>query len=412
VSSGAGNVAGKGWSDRTMLLTLSGAMLVVIVVVSLLAPQKAKDDPQPTTTNSGQQGAKALYVTLERVGRKVSRWDRPLAELNASMSDAQAARTTLVLAAPDYESKEFEPLQKELKRLLERGGRVLATGPSGAVLLPGGEAKRADVLQAPRCETTPEGPGPLAQVGSVEMMESSQWGSEGPQYRVEQRCGAEALVVRYAVGRGEAVWWSSAWPLENSQLKNDGDLKLTLATLGEGREVVFDESLHGEIGTLWDEAKGLPLPWLEAQGAVLFVLLVLSFSRRRGPLRDPVMLPRSSPLEFAESMGDLYEKGGATSAATEAARRRLMRVLVREAGVAPQTVVEGPEAIAEALQERLGGDWTDLREHLMRCQEAQHGHVTARSALALVKALSEDAESVRARLDPRRQAVDALVAER
>jgi hypothetical protein len=115
-------------------------------------------------------------------------------------------------------------------------------------------------------------------------------------------------------------------------LKQDADLRLLRASLGDGRDVVFDESLHGGARTMWDAAKGLPLYWLSAQGILLIVLMVLSISRRRGPLRMPVTLPRSSPVEFATSMGDLYEKAGATSAATEAARRRLLRVLSREAG--------------------------------------------------------------------------------
>jgi hypothetical protein len=196
------------------------------------------------------------------------------------------------------------------------------------------------------------------------------------------------------------VWWSSSAPLENAELKNDADLRLLLATVGGGRDVVFDESLHGAVRTLWDAAKGLPLRWLALQAALLFALLVVSFGRRRGPLRSPVRLPRSSPVEFAASMGDLYEKAAASSAATEAAKRRLLRVLTREAGLAQGTIEEGPEAIAEALQQRLGGDWTRLSEHLREARKAQHEAIAMSSALALVRALSEDAKSVRARLAP------------
>jgi hypothetical protein len=104
--------------------------------------------------------------------------------------------------------------------------------------------------------------------------------------------------------------------------------------------------VQGVTRSLWDSAKGLPLRWLAWQTALLLLLLVLSFSRRRGPVRSPVLLPRSSPVEFAESMGDLYAKGGATSAATDAARRSLLRVLVREAGLSQAVVEDSPEAIA------------------------------------------------------------------
>lgn len=386
--------------DRRMLLILCGVMLVMIVGVSMLAPQSAENDPRPTITNSGPKGAKAAYLTLGALGIKTSHWDGSLAKLNEDWSDAQVERTTLILAAPEYDATEQKALAAEVRRFLERGGRVIATGPSGALLLPEGEVKAPGLLESGLCHTTPEGPGLLARAGSVEMTVSSQWASTGPRYNVEQRCGADAVVVRYAVGKGEAVWWSSAAPLENEELKNDGDLRLLMASVGEGRDVVFDESLHGVVKTLWDAARGLPLRWLALQAALLFVLLVLSFSRRRGPLRSQVQLPRSSPVEFAASMGDLYEKAAASSAATEAAKRRLLRVLTREAGVAQGTIEEGPEAIAEALTERLGGDWSRVSAHLHEAKRAQHETIAMRSALALVRALSEDAGSVRRSLEP------------
>jgi hypothetical protein len=131
------------------------------------------------------------------------------------------------------------------------------------------------------------------------------------------------------------------------------------------------------------------------QVILLAVLLVLSFSRRNGPLRAPLMRPRSSPIEFADSMGDLYEKARATGAATEAARRRLVRVIVREAGVPVTTVEGGPHAIVMALTERMGGDWSAVGEHVQHANEAAHEDPTPRGALALARALSEDAERIR-----------------
>jgi len=390
-----------GLSDKKILWGVGGLMLALIVVMAVVKPAQNPDDPRPTTSNNGPQGAKAAFLVLQRLGRKVSQGNRSVAEFNDGMGDAEAARTTLVLAAPEYDQTELPRLRAELERFLKRGGRVLSTGPSGAELLPGGEVKARGLLQPELCKTTPEGPGELARAGSVEMVEGAQWADDSAKFEVEQRCGEEAAVVRFAVGKGEAIWWASAAPLENDELSNDADLKLLLASVGAGRDVVFDESLHGAAKTVWDAAKGLPVGWLALQAALLFVLLVVSFSRRRGPLRSPVGLPRSSPVEFATSMGDLYEKAGASSAATEAARRRLLRVLTREAGVAKGTMEEGPEAIAEALRLRLGGDWSLVSEHLQEARRAEDEVITMRSALALVRALSEDAKRVRARLAAR-----------
>jgi hypothetical protein len=117
-------------------------------------------------------------------------------------------------------------------------------------------------------------------------------------------------------------------------------------------------------------------------------------------MRMPVELPRSSPVEFAESMGDLYAKGEATVAAVDAAKRRLVRVLVREAGLLQTTVDAGPEAIAEALKVRLGGDWSELERDLKAARETADEKLKGRSALALVRSMEEDVESVRAKVRP------------
>jgi hypothetical protein len=225
----------------------------------------------------------------------------------------------------------------------------------------------------------------------------------GPALHVEQRCGTDAVVVRYAVGKGEVVWWGSSLPLSNSGLHEDASLRLLLASVGApGRTVLFDEYLHGAQAGFWDTAKGLPLWWLAGQCVLLGVLLVLSFSRRNGPLRMPVSVPRTSPVEFAESMGHLYERAGATNAATGMARRKLLRFLQMECGVPRVTIVEGPAAIAEALKERFGGDWSALQKHLADATEAEGSELTSKSALRLVQALDDDGERLHRILVPGR----------
>ena len=182
--------------------------------------------------------------------------------------------------------------------------------------------------------TTQEGQGELARVGSVTMQDEGGWADASAKSEVEQRCGQDAVVVRYRVGKGEAVWWASAMPLTNGGLKEDASLKLVLASVGEpGRRVLFDDTFHGAVASVWDTTKGLPMRALAIQAAVVAVLLVLSFGRRNGPVRTPVRVVRSSPLEFAESMGHLYQKAGATGVATEGARRRLIRFLQERCGV-------------------------------------------------------------------------------
>ena len=381
--------------DRTLLLWLAGAVLLVIVAVSIIAPSSANNDQRPSIYNTAPGGAKAAFLTMQSLGRSVTAWDRPMDEL----ADVDALRTTLVLAAPMYSALEKDRIAAAVKAFLERGGHVLTTGESGALLVQDSAVKSGRRLGS-LCYTRPEGPGNLAAAGQVEMQEDVRWSDEGPAVRVEQRCGPDAVVVRVPVGRGEVIWWSSPSPMTNAELHNDGDLKLLLASLGEGRNVLFDESLHEYVRSKWSAATGLPLWWLLGQAGLVFLLLVFSFSRRRGPVRLPVSVPRSSPVEFAVNMGDLYEKAGATGAATEAARRRLLRALVYDAALGQQVVNQGPDAIIATLDARFGGDWRTVGEHLREATAARDLQLRPRSALALVRALGQDADRVRRAANP------------
>jgi hypothetical protein len=364
-------------------------ILLLIIVVSVLAPNTGDDDTRPTTYNTGPQGAKAAFLMLEAIGRTTSRWQRPIGDL----SHVDASHTTLVLAAPVYSPLDHEAIAAAVKGFLERGGHVLTTGPSGALLLPGGKVDAPATFMTDECHTNPVD-GPLAAAGRVAITDRGSWAGK-EKVEIAHRCGPDAVVVRLMVGRGEAVWWSSASPLTNAELETDADLRLLLLSLGDGRTVLWDESLHETVPGLWDAARGLPLWWMIAQVALLAVLVVLSYSRRNGPLRSPLMVPRSSPVEFASSMGDLYEKARATTAATDAARRRLMRAIVRDAGVSQVIVENGPQAIVRALGERLGGDWAQVGVHLEKAKDTAKESPTYREALAISRALSEDAERIR-----------------
>lgn len=377
------------WSDRKIVLWMGAVILLLIVAVSVLAPATDTDDLQPTTYNTGPQGAKAAFLTLQAIGRTTTRLGG-----TGQLGELDAPHTTLVLAAPVYNPTDQEVIAGAVKQFLERGGHVLTTGPSGALLLPDGKVAPPAVFLPAACHTVAAS-GSLAAAGSVDMVDRGAWDGK-KNVEIAHRCGDDAVVVRMTEGRGEAVWWSSASPLTNAELKHAANLRLLLLSVGDGRQVVWDEALHDEPQELWSAARGLPLWWLIAQIVLVAILLVLSFSRRNGPLRAPVMTPRSSPVEFASSMGDLYEKARATAAATDAARRRLLRAVMRDAGV-PQSIVEqGPQAIVSALEERLGGDWKAVGLNFAKANEAGVENTTQREALAISRALSEDAERIRA----------------
>ncbi len=386
--------------DRRLLLWLMGSVFVLIVAISVLTPRRDEQDKRPTAENAGSAGAKAALLTLQAMGRNAVAWDEPADHIGR----LDAARSTLVLAEPNVAMVDRPGLVKALKSFLQHGGRVLLTGAGErAQLLTGGRTETPAALAPKFCETTPEGPGPLAAAGSVQMAFEGSWVATGPQFRVEQRCGGNAVVVRYPVGAGEAVWWSSATPLTNAGLRRDANLKLLLASLyfdgGDGRTVYFDQYYFGQHATATPWTNDSRALWaMFWQFALLFGLMVWSFSRRKGPLRMPVEVPRSSPVEFAESMGGLYAKARATGPVVEAAQRRLESVLMREAGLSREVVRSGPEAVGEALASRFGGDWGEVRKDLERAVAARDEALSAGDALRLVRAMGEDEERLRAML--------------
>lgn len=390
------NVVRIGRSEKRFVLILGGAMLAAILLVSFFAPAAEDDDLSPSAYNSGSAGVKAAYLLLPKLGYKAERWE----ESTDTLSSVDAAQTTLILANPVIPPEDQSEVEDAIQDFLNRGGRVLATGVQGAYLIPGGQTTEPTQILKGLCITMPEGQAPMALAGPVSMQDPVRWQDDTVASRVQQRCGSDAVAVTVKVGKGEAVWWSTPLPMTNRGLKEDASLKLLLASIGApGRRVLFDESLHGEAVSVWDQAKGLPIRSLLLQSGMVGVLLVLSFGRRNGPVRAPAHAIRSSPIEFAESMGHLYSKAGATQVATDGARRRLLRYLHERCGLASDVLGRSPSEIVEALQTRLGGDWSAVAEHLSQAAEGREKTLSSKTALNLVKAMDRDLETLKKKVE-------------
>jgi hypothetical protein len=125
---------------------------------------------------------------------------------------------------------------------------------------------------------------------------------------VQYTCRGNAVVVSFPASHGQVIWWADSQPLENGFVLKDGDLALLLASLGaKGDRIVWDESLHNDEAGLWTYANGTPVHLLWAQLAVVALLLVLSFSRRSGPLRTVTVVALDAPLEFVYSLGAFFD---------------------------------------------------------------------------------------------------------
>src|SRR5580658_4315055 len=135
--------------DRRLLLWCLAIGTVLCVAIAFLMPgPNNNNNPLPSTYLSGTHGARAAYETLLRSNYPIERWERPLAELAA-----QAGPQTVVIFAQPF-TRETSDI-KAVRQIVERGGRVLATGLAGGYILPGEESAPPEDFTFAACQLEP-----------------------------------------------------------------------------------------------------------------------------------------------------------------------------------------------------------------------------------------------------------------
>jgi hypothetical protein len=377
--------------DRKLLLFCLSAVLVLALITAVFAREEDKDkNPVPSSYLTGKHGARAAFELLQSDGYTIERWEQPLSELS-SRADAN---TVLILAEPMYVTLQD---RKAISDVLDRGGRVLATGFAGSSLLPEGAPEISTQLQSGACKLTPQGLDELAGSGEVWMVPAVSWKLSSPRYRVQYNCAEAPAVVEYSEGNGQVVWWASSTPLENGSISRGQNLNFVLNSLGpqQGRHFYWDESLHAAPVSDWYFARGPALNLLRIGLVVLGLLAILSFSRRSGPVRDLPLPERSAPVEFLDALGSLYQKAGASSTAVDLAYERFRRKTGEMCG--QNGLTKNAHDFAEMLRRRFPAADASLEEDLAACEQwAQNEKLPAREALVLVQALDRHFKHLRA----------------
>jgi hypothetical protein len=377
--------------DRKLLFICLGVALVLAVAIGLLMPgENSNSNPLPSSYLSGQHGARAAYETLVRSNYTIERWERPLSELAAT-----AGPDTVVIFA--------EPLTRSpadltaVRQILERGGRVLSTGFWGGFLLPGEASDTPNAFNFAACQLKAEGLDPLAGTGEVWMIPEATWQVGNPAHRVDYTCAGQPAVVEFDWGKGHAVWWASSTPLENGTLARANNLDLLLNSLGprEGHHFYWDESLHGDIRSVWSYAAGPSLTLLWIGLPVVALLIVFSFSRRSGPVRALPPIVRATPIEFLDALGSLYRNAGAASTAVAIALERFRRRGLRLCGLRGKQM--DAANLATVLRRRFPSLDPALEADLAACEEAAWADtIVPREALKLIQKLHDYEEKMRA----------------
>jgi hypothetical protein len=227
------------------------------------------------------------------------------------------------------------------------------------------------------------------------MVPQATWQVGNPAARVQYDCAGQPAVVEYDWGKGHVVWWASATPLENGSLTRAQDLELFLNSLGprEGKRFYWDESLHGEIRSNWSYASGPALRMLQFGLPVLAFLILFSFSRRSGPVRELPPPVRATPVEFLEALGSLYKNAGAASTAVTVAWERFRRHALWLCGMRVQKM--SAEDLAAVVRRRFSAADESLEADLIACEEATgNDALSPRDALRVVQLLAAHAEKL------------------
>lgn len=368
--------------DRILLMSVIVLALLLAIVAGILTREKTETENRtPSSFLHGRHGASAAYETLARSGYTIDHWEEPLAEL----AQKSGSNTVLILVEPYQYSIED---MRAVRQILNHGGRVLTTGILGGLLLPDGASRGPEEFTFAACRLRPEGLDALASTGEVWMMPTASWKLGNPAQRVEFSCAGRPAVVEYDAGKGHVVWWAGASPLENASVARANNLDLLLNSVGPaaGQHVYWDESLHGDVRTAWSFSSG-PAQTMLRYGLVgLAVLVLLSFSRRSGPLRPLPMRPRMTPVEYIEALGSLYHKAGATETALAIGWERFRRRMMKLCGVRPAKL--NAKELAAVIRRRFPQADARLEEDLTSVEEAaQMGFAEPRVALSLAQKL-------------------------
>jgi hypothetical protein len=368
--------------DRKLLIG-AGVLLVCLAVTATLVspPRTSSRFSLPSSYSPDWDGAEAAFLLLKDMGYDVERWEKSPVEITSD-----PATTVLVLADPLQTPAEDE--RGAITSFLEEGGRVFAAGPGAAMLLPRAHSFTESYAFDEPQHFSPQAPSPIMRgAPDITMFPPESWTPDLPGEVIVYGNQNTAAVVTYRFGKGEVVWWAEATPLTNGAIRDASNLHLFLNSVAPSRNVhiLWDEYFHGAHGSLWSYLARTPMPWGLAQFGLVFLAILFTYSRRSGPVRAPATVSRLSPLEFVNTLGDLYNSVRADAAAVQIADQRLRFVLTRRLGLP----VNVPNAdLARTANEQLGWEEAPLLETLSAAdKDIASRRKTGGEALRLVQQL-------------------------
>jgi hypothetical protein len=369
--------------DRRLLTGAAVLMLLLAMVGALVGTEGPRPSRYPSSYSAGSDGAKAVFLTLQQLGYNTQRRLDPPQGLSPQ-------DTLLILADPTIRPSKDE--RQALRRYVEAGGRILATGISSDMLLPDAAAGVNQIFSVEWQDFPALVPGALTRgADSITLVPLAKWTGSGAQYIPLYGVAETPVAVVYQLGRGQILWLAASTPLTNAGIQRSGNLELLLNFAGSPRRtrILWDEYFHGQGRSLAAYFARTPLPWGLAQLGLLLALALLAFTRRSGPVHPLARESRLSSLEFIDTLGGLYQRAHAARGAVEVAYQRFRFLLAKRLGM-PLTASDAD--LDQAARRRLGPAEA-LSETLRRCRDAKDDlDLRDAQALQLVRALHQFSE--------------------
>lgn len=365
--------------DRKILLISAGVFLFLVGAAFLLVQGTSSEQDIPSAYSTASGGCKAAFLLLQESGYRVQTWERPVSEL----SDPKG-KTLLIVQPATFPPKEE---RDKLEQFLRGGGRLIAAGRFSGYYLPLNEAT-PDPLGATTWKRIPAlSLSPITRAApEITLAPQGYWrpssGAVGLYGEADR-----PMVVEYTIGEGKVLWLAEATPLTNAGLKETGNLEFLLAAVGspDQNEILWDEYVHGYERSAATSSSSRVLGWIGLQLAVFAVAILLTYSRRSGPVWIPEAEVRLSPLEFVRTLGSLYEHVNAGSVAVEISYQRFRYLLTRRLGLSNSASVHD---LSRAVRERGALQEEDFAITLSQCESCRYDpNVPASTALSLVQAL-------------------------
>lgn len=328
----------------------------------------------PSSFNPSPSGTKAVFVTLQKLGRPAERWQHPWTKLGSR---------TGVLVYADFATEESFSSQGAVSPTGEEADALAHWIARGNTLLyysnPGRHAWRlvsrlledldigletnafeiagsADFWTLRRKTETLHTITPLKLTEGVHGVTLER----SPGFQVTEGAAVPLLVdgdgTAHALwvphGRGQVIFFSSTSVIDNEFLVAGDNLAFflnLLRDLPEGSAIFFDEYHHGYSSEFaMHDFLALPVVKFAAlQLALVGVLVLYSQARRFGEPVPLVRETRRSVMEYATALGDLYRRADTQLETLEYLYQHVRRELIDRQGL-------GKAATAAEIGARLG----------------------------------------------------------